>query len=58
MMNEKQLLALSETSNQGFEYYTGACWDKGDIITNANEWKEYVEKFRARLQNPLKIELK
>ncbi|MBS1668355.1 MAG: DUF4861 family protein [Bacteroidetes bacterium] len=58
MMNERQLLALSDTSNQGFEYYTGACWDKAGIITNANEWKAYVEKFRKELQNPLKIELK
>ena len=58
MMSQKQLLALSETLDQGFEYYTGACWSKAGIISNANEWKDYIEKFRERVQNPLKILLR
>ena len=38
-------------------YYTGASWDKAQKITSSKHWFEYLQSFKDRLSNPLKIVL-
>ena len=58
-VTEKQLLAMTNTGTEGLVvYYTGAAWDKANEITSSKAWFEYIQSFKARLLNPLKISIK
>ena len=51
------LTQLSAPGNAGLIYYTGAAWDKATVITNAEDWFRYLQSFRAKILNPLKIKM-
>ncbi|HSZ86836.1 MAG TPA: DUF4861 family protein, partial [Puia sp.] len=55
MMTELHLLAITQTKNKQIIYYTGACWNKAGIITNAAAWFNYISFFKERVQHPLII---
>lgn len=42
-------------SNQPFVYYNGAAWNKGNEITTAEQWLDYLKNFKGRLSQPLKV---
>ena len=53
----KQLLARTVTSADGSViYYTGAVWDKANEITTSIAWFDYIQRFKARLSSPIKIQ--
>lgn len=39
-------------------YYTGAAWNKAGVITNAEEWLNYLQAFKKRITSPLIITIK
>jgi unsaturated rhamnogalacturonyl hydrolase len=49
------LTILNAISKKSFTYYTGAAWDKADIITNAKEWFSYLENFKKKIENPVLV---
>jgi len=38
-------------------YYTGAAWNKANEITSSKTWFDYLQSFKNRLLNPIKIVL-
>jgi len=36
-------------------YYTGAAWNKANEITSSKAWFEYMQIFRTRLLNPIRV---
>ncbi|HLY68076.1 MAG TPA: DUF4861 family protein, partial [Puia sp.] len=56
-MTKAHLLANFQTKNKQVIYYTGACWNKAGLITNAKEWFSYISSFKEKLQNPLIISI-
>lgn len=56
LVNNEQLFTISAISNnQVFTYYTGAAWDKAGKIKSAEEWINYLNRFKQNLLNPLII---
>ena len=56
MVEHGQLLtATLLKSPYTMEYYNGATWDKAGVITSAREWFDYLDKFKKKMQQPLKI---
>jgi hypothetical protein len=50
----EQLLAQSTSvQNEPFVYYTGACWNKAGVITDAPAWFAYLQAFKEALASPL-----
>jgi len=48
----KQILAYAETKENGtFTYYSGAAWDKAGIITNEQQWFDYLYKKKIELES-------
>ena len=48
----KQILAYAETNeNETFTYYTGAAWDKAGVITNEQQWFDYLKKKKIELES-------
>lgn len=55
-VNNEQLLAYTDTkSGQPLVYYTGAAWNKANIITNAAAWFQYLNNFKQSLVQPLTV---
>jgi hypothetical protein len=42
-------------SQQPYEYYFGAAWNKGGRITSAEEWFSYLETFAQKIKQPLRV---
>ncbi|WP_316789522.1 DUF4861 family protein [Pedobacter frigoris] len=42
-------------NNQAIVYYNGAAWDKANEITNAQQWFNYLDAFKRKLSQPLKV---
>ncbi len=38
-------------------YYTGAAWNKANEITSSKSWFDYIQSFRTRLLNPVRVVL-
>jgi hypothetical protein len=57
MMTKLHLLAVSQTRNKQIVYYTGACWNKAGIFTDAKAWFDYISSFKQRLEHPLTISI-
>ena len=57
MIEEKgQILAKTRTNiDQTITYFAGAAWNKANVITNAGEWIQYVQKFHEALKKPLGV---
>lgn len=49
------LTHTSAKNNQPVVYYNGAAWTKGNEITNAQEWFNYLNNFKKQLEQPLKV---
>ncbi|MBC7722484.1 MAG: DUF4861 family protein, partial [Pedobacter sp.] len=50
LVNGKQLLAISEMKkSEPFVYYTGAVWNKAGVITNAEQWFQYLQQQQQQL---------
>jgi hypothetical protein len=57
-VNHEHLLThFTAVKEAPFVYYTGAAWDKADIITNAQNWFSYLQLFQQQLQLPLQLKL-
>lgn len=53
--NEHLLMQLTAKNDEPVVYYTGAAWNKAKVITNAQVWFDYLQTYRKRLQQPLKV---
>lgn len=42
-------------NNQNIVYYNGSAWDKGNEITTAQQWFNYLNNFKTKLAQPLKV---
>lgn len=49
------LTRTSAKGNQPVVYYNGAAWTKGNEITNAQAWFNYLNNFKKQLEQPLKV---
>ena len=57
-VNHEHLLAhFTAVKEAPFVYYTGAAWNKANIITNAQNWFSYLQLFQQQLQLPLQVKL-
>ena len=36
-------------------YYTGAAWNKANEITSSKDWFDYLQSFKNRLLNPIRV---
>jgi hypothetical protein len=53
---EGQLLnQLSISNNQPIVYYNGGVWDKQGSISSEQEWIHYLQQFKAKLAEPVKV---
>jgi hypothetical protein len=58
-IDKTQILAKTTvTNNSPIVYYTGACWDKAQEITNSKQWFDYLNNFQEQLKNPLTITIR
>ncbi|EDM34140.1 hypothetical protein PBAL39_19384 [Pedobacter sp. BAL39] len=54
----KQLLgSLKTESKVPVVYYTGAAWNKAGLISNAQQWFDYLDEFKQGIAHPLKVTL-
>ena len=49
------LTRTSAKGNQPVVYYNGSAWSKGNEITNAQAWFDYLNNFKKQLEQPLKV---
>lgn len=56
--SDHYLLITKHNIAQKFIYYSGAGWSKSGYFKNAKQWEDYIRNYSARLDSPLKIELK
>ena len=56
LKNKHLLTIINTNSKKPFVYYTGAAWDKAGLITDSNEWFNYLENFKETLQRPVIVE--
>jgi hypothetical protein len=54
---EHLLTLLTANADKPFVYYTGAAWNKAGIITNAQNWFNYLQLFKTQLQQPLQVKM-
>ncbi len=55
-VSDTQLLTQATSQkNQSFVYYTGAAWNKANVITTASAWFSYLQGYKNRIENPLKV---
>ena len=58
MMSKEHLLTItSAKQNEAFVYYNGAAWDKAGLITSSKNWFNYLDTFKQRINQPLKISI-
>jgi len=55
--NDHLLALLTANTDKPFVYYTGAAWNKAGIITNAQNWFNYLQLFKIQLQHPLQVKM-
>lgn len=54
----RSLLAITKVKvEKPFTYYFGACWDRSNDFTTAAQWENYISRFAARRDEPLKIKI-
>ena len=54
----EQILAHTISANgKPVVYYTGACWNKANEITSSKTWFDYMQSFKKKLSDSLKIVL-
>jgi len=54
---DNHLLMVEDHSiSEPFVYYSGSCWDKNQEFSSFEKWQKYLEKFKDRLDNPVKIQ--
>ncbi|WP_316815237.1 DUF4861 family protein [Pedobacter nyackensis] len=49
------LTYTSAKNNEAVVYYNGSAWSKGNEITNAKAWFNYLGNFKQQLEQPLKV---
>jgi hypothetical protein len=49
------LLVLKSSAKGKLDYWAGFAWDRAGVVTNAAEWKHYVNNFSEQLASPLVI---
>jgi len=55
--NDHLLTLLTANTDKPFIYYTGAAWNKAGIITNSQNWFNYLQLFKIQLQHPLQVKM-
>lgn len=53
--NGQLLMQTVANNNLPVVYYTGAAWNKANKITSSKAWFDYLQSFKNRLLNPVKI---
>jgi Domain of unknown function (DUF4861) len=57
-MNKEYLLTIANAKqSKAFVYYSGAAWDKAGLITSSKNWFNYLDTFRQRINQALKISI-
>lgn len=51
------LTYTAAANNQALVYYNGSAWSKGNEITNAKAWFNYLGNFKQQLEQPLKVSI-
>ena len=54
--NNHLLSIIKVIPQQSLVYYTGGAWDKAGIITNSNDWFNYLQDFKKKIQHPVLAE--
>jgi len=55
-VDDTQVLTQATTQkDKPFVYYTGAVWNKANVLTTASAWFSYLEAYKNRIENPLKV---
>jgi hypothetical protein len=55
-VSNTQLLSQATCQkNESFVYYTGAVWNKANVITTATAWFSYLQTYKNRIEKPLKV---
>lgn len=58
-VSDTQLLTQATTQKDTpFVYYTGAAWNKANVLTTASAWFSYLQAYKNRIENPLKVTVK
>ena len=53
-VSDKHLLSIIKViPGKPLVFYAGGAWDKAGIITNSNDWFEYLEDFKKKLEYPV-----
>jgi unsaturated rhamnogalacturonyl hydrolase len=52
------LTQATTQKDKPFVYYTGAVWNKANVLTTASAWFSYLEAYKNRIENPLKVIVK
>jgi len=53
--NTQLLTQATSQKDIPFVYYTGAAWNKANVITSAAAWFGYLQSYKNRIENPLKV---
>jgi len=53
--NTQLLTQATSQKDVPFVYYTGAAWNKANVITSATAWFGYLQSYKNRIENPLKV---
>ncbi|MEI8112981.1 MAG: DUF4861 family protein [Bacteroidia bacterium] len=57
-VTNEQILSYTISKNgEPVVYYTGAAWNKANEIISSKAWFDYIQLYKNRLSNPLKIVL-
>ncbi len=56
ILNKEHLLTVLQTkSGEPVIYYSGAAWDKAGAIISAQNWFDYLQFYKQKLENPLTV---
>jgi hypothetical protein len=50
-----QLYMITKPKAGAVSYYAGFAWKKANVITSAEAWDQYLDKFSERLQSPVEV---
>jgi Domain of unknown function (DUF4861) len=53
--NGQMLMRCTLENNIPYTYYAGACWDKQGDIINAEDWRQWINRFYDELKHPLVV---
>jgi hypothetical protein len=49
------LMQANHKTAEPFVYYAGSCWDKNKEFSTFENWQEYLNNFKERIDNPVTV---